>query len=102
MNLFNIYENPEIYNINSFDNYLRIRRSYMDVGYLIYTMKLLIYKQEYHRICLYEKELNYTRITRHQYLSFQNKLTLNLYIGLSPLKARRSVRGLVKFGGKIG
>lgn len=49
MYLFNIYEKPETYNIDSFDNYLRIRYNNLDKDYLIYSMELLNYK---HRIYL--------------------------------------------------
>lgn len=49
MYLFNKYEKPETYNIDSFDNYLRIRYNNLDKDYLIYSMELLNYK---HRIYL--------------------------------------------------
>lgn len=56
INLFNICKKLETYNIDSFAGYLKIRYNYMylDVGYLLCNIELFIYKQENHRIYLYE------------------------------------------------
>lgn len=67
-------------------------------------MALFIYKEESHRKELY----NYTISTKlhNQYQdrqrSSQNKFTLNLNIGVSLLKVRRSVSGPSKLSREIG
>lgn len=69
-------------------------------------MALFIYKEESHRKKLYNYTNNISTKLHNQYQdrqrSSQNKFTLNLNIGVSILKVRRSVSGPSKLSREIG